>query len=510
VINVIRVQPQCCDEAAAHGTALFEAVSTVNSHEKQRRVQIFEDHGWCKLAPIVFCLGLVVDLSGCISARPTSEVSGTLNSLSCSSASMSGSGKNACTLTVNTTAPSGGLSVSLSSNNAAVVLPATIEIPAGEASAGFTATVNSVASPQTVTLTASAQGVLETFTLQLNPATPAISWAAPASISYGTALSSAQLNATSTVAGTFTYSPAAGTVLQAGTQTLSVSFSPTDTTDFTNATASVPITVNPAVPAISWAAPAAIFYGAALSSTQLDATSTVAGIFTYSPAAGTVPQAGTQKLSVTLTPTDATDFTSATASVSITVNVATSMLGIGATSVGFGTVALNTPATQTLVFTSTGTGSVTVNSVVVAGTGFTVSALQYPLVIASGETANLGVQFDPTTPGAAAGSITVTSNSASGATAVIALSGTGTAASYGVELIWDPPASSVDPVVGYNIYRAPSGSITYQLLNPSVNTQTTYTDSTVQSGQSYDYIVTSVDSEGVESAPTQPVAVSIP
>lgn len=57
-----------------------------------------------------------------------------------------------------------------------------------------------------------------------------ISWSAPADVAYGTALSGAQLNATARVPGTFTYSPAAGTVLNAGSgRTLSVSFVPADT-----------------------------------------------------------------------------------------------------------------------------------------------------------------------------------------------------------------------------------------------------------------------------------------
>jgi hypothetical protein len=78
-------------------------------------------------------------------------------------------------------------------------------------------------------------------------ATPTISWAAPAAITFGSALSSLQLDATSSVAGTFTYSPAVGTVLQAGAaQTLSVSFTPNDTTDYNTTTASTTITVNPA------------------------------------------------------------------------------------------------------------------------------------------------------------------------------------------------------------------------------------------------------------------------
>jgi hypothetical protein len=80
----------------------------------------------------------------------------------------------------------------------------------------------------------------------VNKAVPVITWPAPAAITYGTALSGAQLNATASVAGAFVYSPAAGKVLAAGTQTLSVKFTPTDTTDYTTATATRTLTVNPA------------------------------------------------------------------------------------------------------------------------------------------------------------------------------------------------------------------------------------------------------------------------
>ena len=120
-------------------------------------------------------------------------------------------------------------------------------------------------------------------------AAPTISWANPADIVYGTALSGTQLDASAGVTGTFTYSPAAGTVLGAGNdQTLSVSFAPSDTTDYTSASASVMINVLRATPTISWANPADIVYGTALSGTQLDATASVQGTFTYTPVAGTV------------------------------------------------------------------------------------------------------------------------------------------------------------------------------------------------------------------------------
>ena len=159
--------------------------------------------------------------------------------------------------------------------------------------------------------------------LQVNQATPTITWATPAAITYGTQLSATQLDASSTVAGSFTYSPAAGAVLTAGPQKLSVTFTPTDTTDYSTATASVTLQVNQATPAITWATPTAITYGTQLSATQLDASSTVAGSFTYSPVAGAVLSAGPQKLSVTFTPTDTTDYSTATSSVTLQVNQAT-------------------------------------------------------------------------------------------------------------------------------------------------------------------------------------------
>ena len=159
--------------------------------------------------------------------------------------------------------------------------------------------------------------------LTVEQATPTITWATPAAINYGTALSITQLDATASVPGSFVYTPVAGTVLTAGTQTLSVTFTPTDTTDYTTATQSVQLIVEQATPTVTWSTPAAITYGAPLSATQLDATASVPGSFVYTPAAGTVLTAGTQNLSVTFTPTDTTDYTTATQLVQLTIGQAT-------------------------------------------------------------------------------------------------------------------------------------------------------------------------------------------
>lgn len=73
-----------------------------------------------------------------------------------------------------------------------------------------------------------------------------VTWASPASITYGTPLSATQLNASADTAGTFVYSPAAGTVLNTGAASLSVTFTPTDAITYATATKSVTLTVNPA------------------------------------------------------------------------------------------------------------------------------------------------------------------------------------------------------------------------------------------------------------------------
>jgi hypothetical protein len=94
-------------------------------------------------------------------------------------------------------------------------------------------------------------------TIKVLKLVPAITWANPASIVYGTPLSSTQLDATAaspgggislTGPGTFTYNPPLGTILNASNnQTLSVTFTPSaaDVADFATATATVKINVNP-------------------------------------------------------------------------------------------------------------------------------------------------------------------------------------------------------------------------------------------------------------------------
>jgi sugar lactone lactonase YvrE len=92
--------------------------------------------------------------------------------------------------------------------------------------------------------------------------TPTIAWSTPTAISYGTPLSATQLTASLSVPGSCAYTPVIGTVLGAGAQTLSVTCTPTDTADYSSATATVSLTVNK-IPLIVTTDNASRFYGLA-------------------------------------------------------------------------------------------------------------------------------------------------------------------------------------------------------------------------------------------------------
>ncbi len=144
--------------------------------------------------------------------------------------------------------------------------------------------------------------------------TPVITWTTPSAITYGTPLSGAQLDATANVAGTFSYSPKSGTVLTAGSQTLTVTFTPTNTSAYTTATGAITLQVNKATPVILWI-PIPVVYGTPIGLFQQDALAfapnsinLLAGSFSYAQSAGTVLGSGEHQLSATFTPKDTTDY----------------------------------------------------------------------------------------------------------------------------------------------------------------------------------------------------------
>lgn len=81
---------------------------------------------------------------------------------------------------------------------------------------------------------------------------------------------------------------------------------------------------------------------------------------------------------------------------------------------------------------------------------------------------------------------------------------------YSVVLTWQAPTNSPDPISLYNIYSRldPAGSFS---LAGSVSVDlTTYTDTNILEGNTYDYYVKSADAQGNESSPSNTVSLSIP
>jgi hypothetical protein len=179
------------------------------------------------------------------------------------------------------------------------------------------------------------------------------------------------------------------------------------------------------------------------------------------------------------------------------------------TSLNFSSIAVNTATTLSLTLKSTGTTPVTVSSATIAGAGFTIVGGSFPVTLNPTQTLSLQIQFKPTTAGAATGQLTINSDSTTGGTATVTLSGTGTAVAHEVDLSWNAPISSPDPVAGYNIYRL-TGSGSFVLTNSSPDSSITYVDNLVVSGATYSYVVKSVDLSGVESIASNQITVTIP
>jgi len=164
----------------------------------------------------------------------------------------------------------------------------------------------------------------------------------------------------------------------------------------------------------------------------------------------------------------------------------------------FGNVTVSHRNTQTVTLKNTGAKAVTVLKASVAGTGFSMSGLSLPLNLIAGQSTNFSATFAPTAASSVTGNISIASN-ATNSPASISLSGAGTSTSSpSVALSWN--ASSSPNLVGYNAYRGMVSGGPYTKLNSPLVATSPYTDSTVQFGQTYYYVTTSVDSNNCESA----------
>ena len=234
--------------------------------------------------------------------------------------------------------------------------------------------------------------------------------------------------------------------------------------------------------------------------------------FPYTLSAG-----GSASLSVIFAPTAAgTDTATVTLSsnasdpsvaVSLTGSATTSSgtLGVTPGSMSFGIVTIGTAQSQNGNITASG-GSVTLSSVSSSNSAFTVGGLSLPVTLAAGQSVPFTVSFAPTATAMTSANISfVTSTSTS---SVETASGSGGTVQHIVDLSWN--ASTSTSVTGYNVYRGGAATGPFSKINPALNTSMNFSDSTVQSGQTYYYVTTAVDSAGVESSYSNQVQAAVP
>ena len=183
-----------------------------------------------------------------------------------------------------------------------------------------------------------------------------------------------------------------------------------------------------------------------------------------------------------------------------------SQLTLVPSSINLGNVAIGSTAQQTSQLVASG-ASVTVSSVKVDGSEFTITGISFPVTIPAGQSASFTATFTPHAPGPASGRALFAS-SASNSPSVESLAGTGVSArQYHVNLAWNASSSRV---VGYNVYRGTEHGGPYPVRLAYLDPHTTYRDSSVASGQTYYYVVTAVNSKHKESSDSNEVKVVIP
>ncbi len=251
---------------------------------------------------------------------------------------------------------------------------------------------------------------------------------------------------------------------------------------------------------------------AALTITSLTVTGTNASDFAQTNTCGSsVAAGGNCTISVSFKPSVAG---SETASVTITDNAssspqAASLSGTGSaatvsvspTSLSYGNQPVSTTsAAQTVTLTNGGNVALSITSLTIAGTNigdFAEIANTCGSSVAAGGNCTIGVTFKPSAAGQRTATLSITDN-ASGSPQAVSLSGTG---SSDVILSWVGSPSS--GVVGYNVYRGTaSGGESSTPLNSTPINGTSYVDANVTAGATYYYVVTTVGSSGVQSAPS--------
>ena len=175
-------------------------------------------------------------------------------------------------------------------------------------------------------------------------------------------------------------------------------------------------------------------------------------------------------------------------------------LSLSPNSLNFGNTTVGSESQLPVLVQNTGTGSVTISSASITGSTYTVSDLQLPETLNSGQSTSFTVTFTPSGTGVFSGTASLISNATTSPN-VESLSGTGV---HSVSLSWT--ASTSSGVVGYDVYRSTTSGGPYTEITASPVSGTSYTDSTVSAGETYYYVTAAVAESGESGYSNQAVA----
>jgi fibronectin type 3 domain-containing protein len=170
----------------------------------------------------------------------------------------------------------------------------------------------------------------------------------------------------------------------------------------------------------------------------------------------------------------------------------------------FGSVPVDGTDSLGIILTNTGSENAIIDGVVVTGPGFTASGVGANATVPPGQTAALNVTFTPSARGSIAGTLTIASNAGNLSVKLVGSGGQFSARS--VALNWEPSTSDI---IGYYVYRMLLDG-TFAKINNAPVVLTDFTDTRIQSGQTYTYVVTAVNADNVESSHSEPAIATIP
>jgi O-glycosyl hydrolase len=280
-----------------------------------------------------------------------------------------------------------------------------------------------------------------TVTVTVNKATPTVSvWPTASAINSGQALSSSTLTGgTASVPGSFAFTTPA-TVPSTGTSSQSVTFTPTDSTDYNTVAGTVSVTVNTNTPTVTAVTPASASTGVAVTTAltatfneAMNASTITTATFTLQAQGSSTGTAGAVtynagSMTATFTPTANLAFnTTYIATITIGAQSSTGTALTANYPWSFTTGAAPVPTVTTTVPTSGATGvnvanaltatfSEAMNSSTLTTTTFTVATTSGNTPVTGTVTYNAGTSTATFTPGALAASTSYTATITTGAT----------------------------------------------------------------------------------------------